>query len=69
MSTVHGSTPMCTAMSKPLVKDDPSTYFICTQDPGHSGPHAACDGNGRVFATWRRRAVERYWQPPKPVTP
>jgi hypothetical protein len=31
----------------------PRRYFICTQDHGHTGSHAA----------WPRSAAERYWQP------
>jgi hypothetical protein len=41
----------------------PRRYFICTQDHGHTGSHAACDGNGRILARWPRSAAERYWQP------
>jgi hypothetical protein len=41
----------------------PGRDFICTQDPGHAGSHAACDGNGHILARWPRKAVERYWQP------
>jgi hypothetical protein len=36
--------------------------FVCTQDTGHDGSHAACDGNGHILARWPRSAVERYWQ-------
>ena len=37
--------------------------FICTQDPGHAGSHASCDGRGHILARWPRSPVERYWQP------
>ena len=36
--------------------------FICTQDPGHAGSHAACDGRGHILARWPRSTVGRYWQ-------
>ena len=36
--------------------------FICTQDRGHDGSHAACDGDGHILARWPRSSVERYWQ-------
>lgn len=36
--------------------------LICTQDPGHAGSHAACDGQGHILARWPRSSVERYWQ-------
>ena len=36
--------------------------FICTQDPGHAGSHASCDGHGHILAKWPRSTVERYWQ-------
>jgi hypothetical protein len=36
--------------------------FICTQDPGHDGSHAACDGQGHILARWPRKAAERYWE-------
>jgi hypothetical protein len=36
--------------------------FICTQDPGHQGSHAACDGQGHILARWPRNPAERYWQ-------
>jgi hypothetical protein len=41
----------------------PGRDFICTQDDGHQGSHAACDGRGSILAKWPRRAVEQYWQP------
>ena len=40
----------------------PGRDFVCTQDPGHKGSHAACDGEGHILARWPRSAVERYWQ-------
>ena len=40
----------------------PGRDFVCTQDPGHDGSHAACDGEGHILARWPRSAVERYWQ-------
>ena len=42
----------------------PGRDFICTQDAGHQGSHAACDGRGHILAKWPRRDAERYWQPP-----
>lgn len=36
--------------------------FVCTQDPGHDGSHAACDGEGHILARWPRSAEERYWE-------
>ena len=36
--------------------------FVCTQDGGHQGSHAACDGQGHILARWPRSSVERYWQ-------
>jgi hypothetical protein len=41
----------------------PGRDFVCTQDPGHAGSHAACDGEGHILARWPRSSVERYWQP------
>ncbi len=46
-----------------LVIARPGRDFICTQDAGHQGSHAACDGQGHILARWPRSAVERYWQP------
>jgi hypothetical protein len=46
-----------------LVIDRRGYGFICTQDPGHQGDHAACDGQGAILAHWPREAAERYWQP------
>jgi hypothetical protein len=40
----------------------PGRDFACTQDTGHGGNHAACDGEGHILARWPRSAVERYWQ-------
>lgn len=40
----------------------PGRDFICTQDAGHQGSHAACDGHGHILARWPRRADEHYWQ-------
>ena len=37
--------------------------FICTQDAGHAGSHASCDGQGHILARWPRSSVERYWRP------
>ena len=37
--------------------------FICTQDTGHAGSHAACDGEGHILARWPRVTAEQYWQP------
>jgi hypothetical protein len=45
-----------------LVIAKPGQDFICTQDPGHAGSHAACDGEGHILARWPRRAGERYWE-------
>lgn len=45
-----------------LVIARPGRDFVCTQDQGHDGGHAACDGNGRILAKWPRSAEERYWQ-------
>ena len=36
--------------------------FVCTQDAGHAGSHAACDGQGHILTRWPRAAAERYWQ-------
>jgi hypothetical protein len=41
----------------------PGHDLVCTQDSGHGGSHAACDGHGHILARWPRSAVERYWQP------
>jgi len=41
----------------------PGRDFICTQDPGHEGGHAACDGEGRILARWPRKDTEHYWHP------
>lgn len=41
----------------------PGRDLVCTQDTGHQGSHAACDGEGRILARWPRSPVERYWQP------
>jgi len=41
----------------------PGRDFICTQDPGHEGNHAACDGEGHILARWPRKEPEHYWQP------
>lgn len=38
--------------------------FICTQDAGHQGVHAACDGRGHILARWPRKDPEQYHQPP-----
>lgn len=46
-----------------LVFARPGRDFICTQDSGHQGSHAACDGQGHVLARWPRKADEQYWQP------
>ena len=40
----------------------PGRDFVCTQDAGHQGSHAACDGQGHILARWPRKAAERYWQ-------
>lgn len=40
----------------------PGRDLICTQDTGHRGSHAACDGHGTILARWPRQSVERYHQ-------
>lgn len=40
----------------------PGQDWVCTQDPGHRGSHAACDGEGHILARWPRSAAERYWR-------
>ena len=50
MSTASG---FCEARSKPAVADEPSSYFICTNEQDHQRPeHTACDGHGHVLARW-----------------
>lgn len=39
----------------------PGRDFICTQDLGHQGNHAACDGEGHILARWPRKPAEHYW--------
>jgi hypothetical protein len=41
----------------------PGRDFVCTQDPGHEGRHAACDGQGHILARWPQKDPEEYWQP------
>ena len=38
-------------------------WFACTQHKDHRGDHSACDGLGRVLASWPRRKPEKYWHP------
>lgn len=47
-----------------LVIARPGSDFICTQDAGHQGSHAACDGQGHILARWPRKDAEHYWQHP-----
>lgn len=41
----------------PIVYDEESGGLAVTQDPGHGGSHAACDGNGRILARWPLNAT------------
>lgn len=67
--------PFCRAISQPgtpvtayvagrvaVAIARPGRDFVCTQDAGHQGSHAACDGQGHILARWPQKAAERYWQ-------
>ncbi len=75
-STPSADTAMCNAVSQhgtpvtayvagrvAVAVARPGRDFICTQDPGHAGSHAACDGQGHILARWPHKDPEVYWKP------
>lgn len=55
----------CGAQSKPLIRRDPLSFQICTNDRGHEPPeHTSCDGHGHVLARWRTEtSLVEVWLP------
>lgn len=56
---------LCGAQSKLGRRQDPRSFFVCTNDPGHEPPvHTACDGRGHVMARWLTEAsLIEVWLP------